>query len=790
VGTDLTTEVEQLERELALLEKEKDEIEAERRWLEERTGTSASSQQPTPADGAIRTLDDLKASIAANNAASVSNPGKQQDLKAEFDATKNILEQLVVKVDRLVESQNYRRDDNKMDLITRAETEKNKDENDEVLANSALAMAPPLQAIIYLVAFSGIVFTLVFPALEKSGQIRRLMGTEEEYFAVAHDRRLGGPASGIIVAVCYSTLGAGLLALITSFLKQPILIGYILGGVLVGPVGLNLVSDFHEILTIMDLGLVLLLFMIGLEVDLHALLHMNRMTCIVGVLQFPICVAIHTGLFYIFQTAGVSFGHGEYSLYYMAAMSGVSSTMIVVKSLSHKMETETGAGKFTLGILLFQDFWAFVMVAIQPNISDPDFLEILKGFGFMGVLIYVSFSYSKYVLPPIFQNASGSTELMLVLSLAWCFFVCSVAVLPFINLSIEVAAFIGGVSMATFPYNAELNSKVKYIRDYFITLYFVGIGMQMNSPTTDLIVALLVICGGVFLARWIGIFLVATCLGSGHRLAILSTLNLAQLSEFGLVICTIGRKFGHIDDDTMSMAIWAFAVMAMAASYLIGYNHTIYHTIMNKARRLPCARLKLALGGGEAATADIDLDWEERDILILGFHKIAAALVSEFEHKSPQIMKKIHVIDHKAGLKKQLEKKNISFTAGDVTSSEVLRRSHKGAVDLVLITIPDYTITGVSNEELLKTTRQVWPQCHIIVIADDPKQIKRLYSKGANYVLATKKLSAERIADMLTEHYSDGLVGGALKYHLAAHRQQEQEWRAKLIDLNLGASKL
>jgi len=557
-----------------------------------------------------------------------------------------------------------------------------------------------------------------------------------------------------------------------------------LGGVLVGPNGLALVDDYLEILTIMDLGLVLLLFMIGLEVDLHGLIHMDRMTCVTGFLQFPICAGIHLLVFWLLSF-GVNFGNGKWSLGYLALTCGISSTMIVVKSLSHKMEADTGAGKFTLGILIFQDFWAFMMIASQSNIENAGFLDIAKDFGFMGVLINVSFLYAKYVLPPIFQKASGSTELMLVLALAWCFFVCCGALLPFISLPIEVAAFIGGVSMATFPFNAELNSKIKYIRDYFITLYFVGVGMQMDMPTGEMIVCIICIIVVVLLTRWVGIFFVAIVQGSGPRLAILATLNLSQCSEFGLVVCTLGRKLGHIDDETMSIAIWVFAVLAGAASYIIGYNHGLYHAFMHKSRLLPQGtRLRRAFGGDEVQTGD-DEDAEERDIVFLGFHKIAAALIAEFEHKAPQIMRKLLVLDHKTGLKAPLLKKNIAFSACDVTSADMLRASVKHRVDLVLITIRDFTITGVSNEQLLTTAREVWPECHIIVIADEPQQIRRLYDKGANYVLATKKLSAERIASMLTEHYSDG-TGGELKHHLAFHRHRESEWRDRLIDLNLG----
>jgi voltage-gated potassium channel Kch len=273
-------------------------------------------------------------------------------------------------------------------------------------------------------------------------------------------------------------------------------------------------------------------------------------------------------------------------------------------------------------------------------------------------------------------------------------------------------------------------------------------------------------------------------LGGGSRLSILATVNLSEVSEFGLVLCSIGIKpeNGHIEQGTLTIIIWTFAILAVAASYFIGFNHTIHHLIIKGARRLPCAKCKRAGMDGEGH--DDDHDHEERDIIILGFHKIAAALIAEFEHRSPAILWRLHVIDNKMNLQEPLKKKNITFSYGDITSPDVLEHAHHGHADLVLLTMPDYAITGVTNLRLLEVARQVWPKCHIIVIADSPKATKELYNKGAGYVVATKKLSAERIADMLTEHYSDGLAGGELKHHLEFHRENEAHWNPKLISLH------
>lgn len=685
------------------------------------------------------------------------------------------------------EESEERKDDVFDDEVVRSRTR----ENIQVYEGSLTGMPPLLQGGAYLLALGGVLFTLLYtsPRWYDEDDHRRLAGG-------------GGDSGGtitleeghaIITAISYSTLAAGLLALIVSMLKQPLMLGYILAGFCVGEVGLRLVEDYNDIKTISELGLVLLLFMIGLELDLHELFKMGKVVMVTGSFQFPMCFGIHLAVFTAFSSMvpGV-FGpanvgpFGDYAVLYASFCTGISSTMIVVKLLSEKMETDTTAGRLTIGILIFQDIWAIVLLAIQPNMSNPEPTGLLKTFGFMALLIMVAFSYSKYVLPAVFMKASSSPELMLILALAWCFFVCAVANLSFVGLSMELAALIAGVSMATFPYNAELNGKVKYIRDYFITLYFVALGMQIPMPTLEVLLTALFMCIVVLSVRWLGIFGVAYMMGGGSRLSILATVNLSESSEFGLVLCSIGMKpeLAHIEKETQTVVIWTFAILAIAASYFIGYNHTLHHLLIHKvARRFPCEKCKHA--GMDAEGHDDDDGHEERDIIILGFHKIAAAMIAEFEHRCPMILWRLHVVDTNENLRDQLAKKNVTFSYGDITSADVLEHAHHGSADLVLLTVPESSLqAGVTNLRLLEVARQVWPKCHIIVIADSPKMIKELYNKGANYVVATKKLSAERIADMLTDHYSDGLAGGELRHHLEYHRENEAVWNPKLISLH------
>jgi Kef-type K+ transport system membrane component KefB len=578
-------------------------------------------------------------------------------------------------------------------------------------------------------------------------------------------------------------VGAGLLSFLMHLLKQPLLLGYLLGGVLVGPTGLQLVNTAEEIDTITELGLILLLFMIGLELDASELMTMfktDSAVLVAGLLSFPVIASIQGGLFAAFA-AGDSefFGEGQFAVAYLGVCCAISSTMIVVKLLSEKMETDTAAGRLTVGVLMCEDLWAMVVLAIQPNLSDPDGGEIIKMFGLIALLIMVALAYAKFVLPAILASAAEVIELMLVLSLTWCFFICALAMLPFIRLHMETAAFIAGVSMATFPYSAEFNGKLKYIRDFFVTLYFCGLGMQIPAPTSDAIGKAILVSLVVLIVRWIGIFGIIFACGRGQRIAVLPTINLSQVSEFSLVICSLGKRFGHVYEDTFTILIWTFAFLAVAAQYFINFNHELHRKLMPILDALNLTHHSENVKG---VSAHQDEDEEERDIVLLGFYKLASSLIAEFEDKKPELLRKIHVIDVNTALAPKLANKGVAFTYGDISDRKAVEKAHQGRASMVICSIPDSFLRGCTNLDLLQNAKLIWPESHVIVCADTHKMTSDLYNGGAAYVLNRVRLGAERLAALIFEHETVVGGGGEIRDIMNQHRVNDtQERRTSYI---------
>jgi Kef-type K+ transport system membrane component KefB len=224
----------------------------------------------------------------------------------------------------------------------------------------------------------------------------------------------------LVTSVGTAIIAATVMSFLSHVLRQPLLLAYIAAGVLIGPnIGFGLVANLSDIETISHIGLILLLFLIGLEIDIKKLKESGKSLVVTGIFQFIICVLLGLGFFFLL---GFTIGGGRYDLLYLAGCCGLSSTAIVVKLLYGKFEIDTLAGRITLGVLVFQDIWAIILLGIQPNLSNPQVLMILLSFLKGAILVAISLLISKYALPSLFRTVSKTPELVLVASLGWCFF--------------------------------------------------------------------------------------------------------------------------------------------------------------------------------------------------------------------------------------------------------------------------------------------------------------------------------------------------------------------------------
>ncbi len=555
----------------------------------------------------------------------------------------------------------------------------------------------------------------------------------------------GSDGGGVIGSVGIAILAATVMAYIGHLVKQPLLLAYLAAGIVIGPgLGFGLIKNARDIETISHFGLILLLFLIGLEIDVKKLKESGRSLILGGLSQFPVSMLIGIGFFLLM---GYTLGGGRYDLLYLAACCSLGSTAIVVKLLYGKFELDTLAGRLTLGILVFQDIWAILLLGIQPNLADPDILQILLSFGKGFLLVAVSMLISRYILPRVFKSVAKVPELVLVSSLGWCFLICGAA--SFLNLSLEMGALIAGVAISTFPYNLDVIAKVVNIRDFFVTLFFVSLGMQIPNPIDNLSILAAAGIVSVFLigSRFVAIFPVLYALGNGLRVSLLTPINLSQISEFSLVIAALGVTAGHISRDTMSVIIFVFVITSIASTYMIKYNNAIQKGAAFLLKKIGLREISTAEQEEESAPG--------RDIAILGFFRTASSLLHEILAGDSGMARsglkdRIIVVDFNPEIHESLQSMGVKVVYGDISHPDTLHHAGIHDAKIVISTIPDTILVGTDNLRIIRHIREISPQAKIIVTAESIERALKMYAEGADYVFVPRVLSARCIMEMVS----------------------------------------
>ncbi|MDB5296591.1 MAG: transporter, family [Phycisphaerales bacterium] len=531
-------------------------------------------------------------------------------------------------------------------------------------------------------------------------------------------------------------LTATVVGLIAHLFRQPIILGYLVAGAVVGPLGLKWIHSAGSIEVISEIGLVLLLFIIGLEMNLKSILAAGRQLLVAGFGQFLVCVVLGVG---VFGAMGFGLTGSKSDGLYLALMCGLSSTAVVVKLLYDKQELDTLPGRLTLGVLVIQDVYAIFVLAFQPNFANPTVGPILKAIGATALLVAAGFLFSKYVLNRVYASIAKAPEMVVAVSIGWCAAVAGLA--GTMGLSKEMGALVAGLCVGAFPYSVHVTAKTLPLRDFFLTLFFVSLGMKITplKPAMMLTVAAIVVF--VVASRFLSIYPLLKLSGAGRRTAFVTSLNLAQISEFSLVIASLGAvKYGHIGEGTVAVVIYAMAITCVMSSYSIRFSHPLYQGF---------DRLMGRLGFGSAgAAAEAAADHADRPVALLGFHRAGRALVDLLAARHPDALGKLKVIDFNPETLRQLKARGVHGMFGDLGSLDTLHHADLHGAKVVFCTIPDMLLKGTSNLALVRGVKELAPHAAIIAVADDEKHEQELLAAGATTAIKPYDLMAERLAPL------------------------------------------
>jgi Kef-type K+ transport system membrane component KefB len=540
--------------------------------------------------------------------------------------------------------------------------------------------------------------------------------------------------------------GIGLAA---HFTRQPLILAYLVAGFIIGPYGLAFVKSDESISTISELGLIFMLFMIGLEIDLKKIVRAGRVIVIgAGAQLIGGCVLGAA----FFVAIGLRLGNGGFDALYLAVACALSSTVVIVKVLYEKRELDTLPGRITLGILVLQDIFAIMFLAVQPSLADLQVTVILLSIARVGALVATALILSRYVLPPLFHQIARRPELVLLGALAWCFLIGEIA--ERLHLSREMGSLVAGVSLSTFPYALDVTAKVTTLRDFFITLFFVGVGMTIPIPNGATIGLALVVAGFTVVSRVLTTFAPLYLMKQGLRASLLPALNLAQISEFSLVILQTGIAAGHITTQTSSAASFAFVILAVLSTFAMMRSDAITRMLIGPLKRVGLRDLDHGQPGGEPAEGH----GAARRIVMLGFFRTASALLSEIERQNTSLLDQISVVDFNPNVFRTLAGRGQHVIYGDISNVDTLVHAGVGHAEIIILSVPDSLLKGANNEKLVRHVRAINPTAKIISTADLLSDVADIYAAGADYVTVTRLSDAHALYEVI-DAADQGLLG-------------------------------
>lgn len=514
-------------------------------------------------------------------------------------------------------------------------------------------------------------------------------------------------------------------------LRQPLIVAYIIAGIACGPLFLNLLHGQKQMYEVFgQFGVVLLLFIIGLSLNIHHLKHIGKISIIAGFAQFFFTATIGTLLLLVLKLNLIT------SLFLAVAIT-FSSTIIIIRLLSDKKDTETVYGKHTVGLLMVQDIIAILIMiflgVLKSGGSDQITYALLILFvkGIFAVLSVIVLS--KYLLPTILEKVSEQSELLFIFTIAWCFGLASLLYL--LGFSVEIGAIAAGLALSTSPYQPQIISRLKPLRDFFLVLFFIVLGSTMSVSSFSsiwlpgAILSLFILIGNPLILYFVFRFLKFT-----RRNSFLIGLAAAQVSEFGFIILFTGEQTGHVVGSEVAIFTFVALVTIFFSSYLILYNDKIYQWL------LPWFKLF----GPDKALDKRQKHLPLYDVWVIGYHRIGYGICEALLG----MKSKFAVIDFDPAVVKKLHARKIPVVFGDIADVEFLGDLRFEHTKLVIMTIP------AADDQINMIKYLIHRKSTAIVIANayHRSDATALYKAGADYVMMPYLWGGDWAATMIKKN--------------------------------------
>ncbi|MBF8964430.1 cation:proton antiporter [Pontibacter sp. FD36] len=523
---------------------------------------------------------------------------------------------------------------------------------------------------------------------------------------------------------------ATLAGAIGRVLRQPLIVSFIAVGILVGPSVLNILNSEHEIDLLAEMGIAILLFVVGLKLDINLIKSTGKVALMTGLGQ-----VIFTSVFGFGIAMALGFEWLE-SLYVAVALT-FSSTIIIVKLLSDKKEIDMLHGQIALGFLIVQDIVVVVVMIVLSALgaeSDRSVgMDLLFVFGKGIAMFAVVAVLMKYVIPRVTKQLADSQELLVLFSIGWAILLAALG--DFLGFSKEVGAFLAGISLASTQYREVISGRLTSVRDFLLLFFFLDLGSQLNLGLMgEQVVPSIIFSVFVLVGNPIIVLIIMGIMGYHKRTSFKAGLTVAQISEFSLILINMGMGVGHIDEETLGLVTLVGLITITLSTYMIMFSDKLYDW------------LGPMLGVFEkkkpTQPKELEDDTEKLDVLIFGLGRYGQRIATALKEKGLKYVG----ADINPAIVNNWTENDLNAVYCDAEDPDLAEVLPIKKVSNVISTISEVNV----NIALMKLLWHHDFQGQVAVTATSDRAVVALREAGAQFILEPYKDSAQHVAEMFS----------------------------------------
>ncbi|MEM6974632.1 MAG: cation:proton antiporter [Pseudomonadota bacterium] len=553
---------------------------------------------------------------------------------------------------------------------------------------------------------------------------------------------LGGYLFYEIAALLTLAATVGLVGLL---LKQPLIVSFIATGILAGPGALDLVRAMEPIDLLAELGIAVLLFLVGLKLDLGMIRSVGTVALVTGLGQ----VAFTTAFGFLI---GLALGLDTTTALYVAVALTFSSTIIIVKLLSDKREIDALHGRIALGFLIVQDlvvvFAMLVLSAIGAGSGaaeqegiDGALNTIGAGVGLVaGVVVFI-----RLIATPLVERLASAPELLVSFAIGWAALLAAVG--HGLGFGKELGGLLAGVCLASTPYREAIAARLSGLRDFLLLFFFVALGASLDLAVLgDAVAEAMVLALFVLIGNPLIVLAIMGAMGYTRRTGFLAGLTVAQISEFSLVFMGLGVALGHVDERALGLVTLVGLVTIAASTYMITYSHTLF--------ALVDPMLRVFERQNTRAETNATLGPRAPDIVVFGLGRYGLAVARALSDAGHTVLG----VDFSPTAVHHARAQGIDAVFGDATDADYVTHLPLGRASWAVSAVPTHD-TGISQEDpgrtLLAALAAAGFEGRVAMAAHDDRSAEAITGAGVDLVLMPYRDGAARAAELV--------LGGALE---------------------------